>query len=210
MKRREVLAIVPAAAAVALGAAEITPVHAATLADVRARLVLAPVVRGRFEQRKDVRGFRRPLLSSGDFVLAQQRGLLWLTREPFAATLVITRDGIVQRDAENPAGKRLDVRNEPALRVVNELLLALLAADFERLAQSFTIATELRDGRAWRMRLVPADPQLQRWVERVELDGDEHLRGLRLVESGGDVTAIRFSEHRTAAALDAADAASFD
>jgi hypothetical protein len=197
---------------VALALVAAWPLRAApaTLADVRARLTLAPVVRGHFEQRKEVRGFRKPLVSTGEFVLAQRRGLLWQTREPFVATLVITRDGILQRDAEGRAGKRIDTRKEPGLRVVNELLLALLAADFDRLAQSFRGDAELRDGGAWRMRLVPADEQLQRWVERVELDGDEHLRALRLVESSGDTTAIRFSRHSTAADLDAAEAASFD
>ncbi|MBZ8143313.1 lipoprotein carrier protein LolA, partial [Rubrivivax gelatinosus] len=88
----------------------------AIVQQVRQRLAEAPVVRGEFEQRKTVKGFRNPLLSRGDFLVARERGVFWHTREPFASTLVLTRERLLARGADGSVSTRLDAREEPGLR----------------------------------------------------------------------------------------------
>ena len=51
------------------------PVHAADGDGVRARLAKPAVLRGQFEQQKQLQGFRNPLKSSGDFLLLRDRGI---------------------------------------------------------------------------------------------------------------------------------------
>jgi len=186
------LAVTPAAAV------ESVPPIAA---QARQRMSDEPVIRGEFEQRKTLKGFRNPLVSRGDFLVARDRGVVWRTREPFASSLAITRDKLLSRQADGTVVTRLNARDEPGLRAINEMLFALVAADLQALAQRFRIEGELLDAVRWRLVLVPRDTALSQWVTRIELEGDRYLRSVRLLESQGDASLIRFSQQTGAAVL---------
>jgi hypothetical protein len=179
------------------------------LREVRARLTQEPVVRGAFEQRKTVKGFRNPLVSSGEFVVAQQRGVLWRTLEPFASTLVVTRDRVLARGADGSVARRLSAKEEPAVRAISETLFGVMAADLAALEQRFLISGESAPA-GWKLALLPRDAALARWVQRIELEGDRFLRLVRLDEAGGDQTLIRLARHATAAALAPDEEARFE
>ncbi|MGE5866657.1 MAG: outer membrane lipoprotein carrier protein LolA [Rhizobacter sp.] len=180
------------------------------LEQVRRRLADAPVLKGSFEQRKTVKGFRQPLVSRGDFLVARDRGVLWHTREPFASELVITRDRLLSRQAGGVVDTQVDAAREPGIRAVNEMLFALMAADFDVLAQRFHIDGALQGAAAWRLVLTPKDAALAQWVARIELDGDRFVRQVRLAEAGGDSSAIALSGQATATSLSREDGARFD
>jgi hypothetical protein len=165
------------------------------LRDVRQRLTQEPVVRGAFEQRKSVKGFRNLLVSGGDFVVSRARGVLWRTLEPFASTLVVTRDRVLARQADGSIARVLNANDEPALRTISETLFGVMAADFAVLSQRFQIDGELAGREGWRLVLLPRDASLGRWVRRVDLEGDRFLRAVRLQEGNGDQTQIRLSRH---------------
>jgi hypothetical protein len=208
MKRRSfLLAVVAAAPVSAALAADPVP---QLLQDVRERLTAEPVVRGSFEQRKTVKGFRHPLVSTGDFVVSRQRGVLWRTLAPFASTLVVTADRVLARQADGSVTRRLSANDEPAVRALSETLLAVMAADLSVLAQRFRIEGDLVGRDAWRLQLTARDPAMARWVQRVELEGDRFLRSVRLSEGSGDVTQIRLAGHATGRALSAEEESQFE
>lgn len=204
MRSRRVFCI---AAAALLPARLLAQPASTLLADVRARLTTEPVVRGHFEQRKTVQGFRNPLLSTGDFVVSRQRGVLWRTVSPFASTLVVTPDRVVSRQADGTLARRLSANDEPAVRAVSETLFAVMSADLAALAQRFRIEGELAGAEGWRLQLLPREPALARWLQRADLEGDRYLRVVRLQEGGGDSTQIRLAGHSTARALTAEEEA---
>jgi hypothetical protein len=179
------------------------------LREVAQRLVQEPVVRGAFEQRKLVKGFRHPLVSGGSFVVARGRGVLWRTQEPYASSLVVTRDRVLARQADGTVARVLNATEEPAVRIISETLFGVMAADVALLAQRFSAEGELAGRDGWRLALLPRDPGLARWVRRVELEGDRFLRTVRLHEGSGDQTDIRMSRHATDTALRADEEVQF-
>jgi hypothetical protein len=183
--------------------------ESALITGVRARLVDGPVQRGAFEQRKTVQGFKHPLVSRGEWVLARGRGVAWHTREPYASTLVVTPDRLVMHAGEGTTVTRIEARDEPALRTVNQALFALMSADLRTLAQGFRIHGELH-ARGWSMVLVPREGTPTRWIARIELDGDRHLREVRLHETEGDRSVIRLSGHAVVQALTPQEEAGFE
>ncbi|HIV73216.1 MAG TPA: outer membrane lipoprotein carrier protein LolA [Candidatus Aquabacterium excrementipullorum] len=207
--RRHVLRGLAAAAACVAA----WPLHAQTtaaadpLAELGRRLTSPPVLRGDFEQTKTLKGFKRPLVSRGAFVMARGRGVHWATREPFASTIVVTRDRIRTLDATG--GNTVETRQEPGLRMVNDLLIGLLAGDVKALASRFQADLALEGARGWRLTLLPRDANLARFVTRIELQGDEHVKQVHWTEASGDDTRIRFSNHRLAP-LSEAESAWFD
>jgi len=203
-----------AAAGPAIGAGEAAAPAPATDVDalasrIRAQLDQPAVLRGRFEQTKQVAGFSRPLRSSGDFLVARDHGVLWRTREPFAGELRLTREEIVATEGGETAF-RLSAQEEPTVRVINGLMFSLLNGDVDRLGEHFTITGE-SGAEGWTLALTPRQPALAKLLAGVTLAGDRHVRRIELAEANGDRTGIVFSEQRdTPAALTAEEARRFE
>jgi hypothetical protein len=158
---------------------------------VRERLAQAPVLRGEFEQQKQVQGFSKPLISRGSFVVARERGVLWLTRTPFASQLRLTRDEI--KATQNGAvAFRLDASKEPSVRVINGLMFSLLNGDIGGLSELFKVEGSA-DGKAWQLHLTPRSSALAKLMASIDLGGDAQVRSITILEASGDKTVIRFS-----------------
>jgi len=179
-------------------------------AQVHARLLDTPLLRGEFQQSKTVAGFRKPLQSTGDFVLSRSEGVLWHTRHPFASTLVLTRDRVLSKQADGTTMLRLDAGEQPAVRAINELLFGLLQGDVAKLSQQFRIDGAVPDRTSWQLLLTPTDPTIARMFLRIELQGDRHVRQVRFEEANGDATLIRFEHLATTPPLSDAERKAFE
>jgi hypothetical protein len=180
-----------------LGALLLFGIGSATAGDVapgvRAQLEQAPVVRGSFEQTKELKGFRHPLRSGGGFLLVRDRGVIWETRSPFPSSVVLTRERLLVRQPDGSTRVLLDRRESAAMSAVNALLLALIGADLDALATQFELRESVRPGAGWRLELLPIDPALARVFARIVLDGDRHVREVVIEEREGDRSTIRFT-----------------
>jgi outer membrane lipoprotein-sorting protein len=156
---------------------------------VKAQLVDAEVVRGGFEQRKQVKGFKRPLVSTGDFVVVRGRGVKWHTLAPFESVLTVSKDDIVAKQGATEVF-RLDGAKEPTVRVINSVLFALLAGDVAVLRTHFEVDGAL-DPKGWHLRLTPKAVGLAQVLAQVTIEGDAFVRRLELTEAAGDTTLIR-------------------
>lgn len=167
--------------------------HAEDLAaSIRSRLLDAPVIRGNFEQRKSIAGFRKPVVSRGDFLITKERGVLWQTREPFNGSLKLTRNEIVTRSGSEET-MRLSASSQPGMQSVSRLLFALLSGDVQQLGENFTIQGTLRGAQGWQLQLVPKVEALSKLFSRIELNGDRYVRHVELFETSGDHTDIQLS-----------------
>jgi outer membrane lipoprotein-sorting protein len=169
------------------------------LEQVRAQLQSHAVVRGQFVQRKQLAGFTRPLESAGSFLLWREHGVVWNTARPFASSIVITRDAVRVAQGGKPYTLQSDAAREPALRIVNEILFAVLAGDVTRLEQRFEIAAQA-PGSSWTLRLTPREAAVKRAFTSIGVDGDSFVRGVQLQEANGDRTTITFDALSTATA----------
>lgn len=193
MKRRELLTLLPAGLGLAAAG-----VHAQSapelLADISRRLENPAVLRGEFEQTKTIKGFKRPLVSKGTFVMARDKGVQWITAQPFASTVVVTRERLLTL-GESGASRQIDTRQEPGLKAVNEMLMALLAGDVKALAERFQAEGALQGAQGWRLALKPRDATLAAFITRIELEGGRHVDSVNLHEASGDASRIRFFNH---------------
>ncbi len=176
-------------------------------AQVKERLDTGAVVHGRFEQQKQVKGFKRPLVSTGDFVVARGHGVRWHTASPFDSVLTVRPDDI--RSTQGGAEVfSLSASKEPTVRVINQVLFALLAGDVEVLRTHFEVKGTI-DAKAWHLELTPKAKALEKVLARIALEGDGFVRSLELTEGSGDVTRIRVDEPSSAQALSAEEQAGF-
>jgi outer membrane lipoprotein-sorting protein len=165
---------------------------------VRERLQQPEWLRGEFTQTKKVPGFAKPLVSRGDFVLARGRGVLWRTTKPFASELRLTRDEI-RATQGGQTSMRLEAAREPAVRVINTLMFALLNGDVSGLAELFQLGGAIK-GAGWQLALTPKPGALQQVLKKVELEGDSFVRRIQLFEANGDDSLIQLANLRPDAA----------
>lgn len=191
MKRRALLlSVLPLAAQAAPDLAQ----------SVRERLQQPEWLRGDFTQAKKVPGFAKPLVSTGNFVAARGRGVLWRTLKPFASELRLTQNEIRATQGGQTAMK-LDASREPAVRVINTLMFALLNGDVSGLAELFELSGSTK-GAGWQLALVPKPGALQQVLKKVELEGDGFVRRIQLFEANGDESLIQLSNQRTEGAAE--------
>lgn len=162
------------------------------VAVVKAQLEQATVLRGNFEQSKRIEGFSKPLLSSGDFIVSRERGVLWRTTKPFPSVLKLTRDEIVASQGDTVTF-RLSADSEPSVRIINGLMFSLLNGDVAALGKQFTISgTTVAE--QWALDLKPQQAAFAKLIRAIALKGDAHVSVIDIDEANGDHTQIRFSE----------------
>ncbi|RJF97213.1 outer membrane lipoprotein carrier protein LolA [Noviherbaspirillum saxi] len=170
--------------------------HAAIpVAKIQAVLAKPKMLCGRFDQTKHLAGMKKPLLSNGRFCVAAGKGVLWRTLQPFPNTLRLTRDEIVHMQGDRVA-MRLDAKQEPVVRMINNVLFSLLAGDLGQLETLFEGDGSV-EGNQWNVALKARDPGLAKVISAVSLDGGPYVKNIVLHEANGDRTSIAFSAMQT-------------
>jgi Outer membrane lipoprotein carrier protein LolA len=141
----------------------------------------SPLTIGAFTQEKRLKFLHKPLVSRGEFIFAKERGVLWKTQEPMASVLYVGEGGMLADGAR---------QSLPA--DVGRIFRALLGGDFNALAQDFSMQGEDKAGK-WQVRLMPINPEVQKMIQTVTIDGDREITAITLTETGGNVTSIAFS-----------------
>jgi hypothetical protein len=180
-------------------------------AGVRSRLAQPAVLRGQFEQRKQLKGFRNPLVSRGDFLLVRDRGVAWDTTEPFASSALLTRERLLTTLPDGSRRVVIDSSASAGMAAANSLLMALVSGDVAALSSQFDAEESLAADGRWTLALQPREAGLQRVFKRITLHGDRHVREVDIEEAGGDRTTLRFIDlSDQPAAPTAAESARFD
>jgi len=181
------------AAAAALAALAL--LGAAPTAKIQSMLARPKILCGRFDQQKQLVGLKKPVSSNGRFCVVADKGVLWRTLQPFPNTLKITREEIVQLSGARVA-LRMDARQEPAVRMINSVLFALLGGDLEPLEKIFQIDGAVQEN-SWSVTLTPRDAGFGQVISAIALDGGVYVRSIVISQAGGDRTAIEFSAIQT-------------
>ena len=168
---------------------------AAPVAEIQAILAKPKVLCGRFDQTKQLVGLKNPLRSNGRFCVVAGKGVLWRSLQPFANTLRLTRDEIVQWQGERLA-MRLNAKQEPTVQLINTLLFSILAGDFGQLEKYFDVEGVAGDG-VWSVKLKARDAGVAKVIGAIALDGGAYVKNIAIDEAKGDRTRIVFSAIQT-------------
>ena len=178
---------------------------AAPVAEIQSMLAKPKVLCGRFDQRKQLAGLKKPLASNGRFCVVADKGVLWRTLQPFPNTVRLTRDEIVHMQGDRVT-MRLDAKQEPAVRLINSVLFALLAGDLDQIEKLFEIDGYIHDN-LWKVTLKAREPALAKALSNVVLDGGAYVKNITISETSGDRNSIVFSEIQTGEAAMTVDEA---
>ncbi len=169
--------------------------QAMTLEALQQRFSSQPVVRAAFTQTREIKGMAQPLKSSGEMLIAQQKGLWWHQAKPFPLTLVLDEQRMVQV-MNGQAPQIVTAESNPQMFQFNHLLRALFQADRQVLEQNFTLDFADLGDRRWRLVLTPKTSPLDKLFNAITLNGREYLDQIELNDRQGDLTRITLSNQR--------------
>ncbi|AGO53751.1 LolA family protein [Serratia plymuthica] len=171
--------------------------QAVTLTELQQRFGQQPVLRAEFEQQRSISGMAKPLKSSGELLISQQKGLWWSQQKPFPLTLLLDDKRMVQTLAGQPP-QVVTADNNPQMFQFNHLLTALFHADSQALEQNFALQFSDLGHNKWRLILTPKTTPLDRLFKRITLNGEQFLETIDIDDMQSDATHIRFFNQRTA------------
>ncbi|NBA94005.1 outer membrane lipoprotein carrier protein LolA [Pseudomonas sp. R5(2019)] len=170
------------------------------LKDLQAQLAKPAVIHGPFTQEKHLRALPQPLVSKGDFVLAKEKGLLWLLKTPVQQDYRIDAQGIARRD---PSGwQRLPGKTAAAQQ--NQLFFAVLKGDSSGLERDFELALQ-GDAKRWQLNLTPRSLLLKQIFTAITINGGTFVERIELLETQGDSTVLLMPASTSAASLSPAE-----
>jgi len=152
------------------------------LAQINARLAKTVITNGNFQQEKQLKILRKPLISTGVFTYHQSKGVIWKTLTPVASLLLVNQSHLLTNQGEQAV---------PA--TFGRVFQAMLGGDLTQLADDFAI-TGTDQKVSWHIQLKPKDELLQKIISDITLSGDNELRLLEIRETGGNITHIKFDQ----------------
>jgi hypothetical protein len=163
------------------------------------RLAEHSIVQGNFEQEKTLSRLKRTLKSSGNFIIASGLGMVWDTVKPFASTLTLGKDYLIQ---SRPGGQKTVLNaqgNETFLRMA-EVISAVFSGNSQGLMDNFDI---FYAGAAagWELGLSPKNAAIGSFAEKIIMKGDAAIRSIIIYEQNGDAVQYFLSNHRYPAEL---------
>lgn len=147
----------------------------------------AQVLRGTFVQKKHLSELDRPLVSSGTYVVAQGHGLLWQIQKPVTSQLVITPQKLIER-SNGQQTNHISAQQQPALRAVASVLLALFKGNTEQLSRYFK-SQRASDGNT--LTLTPKTEALSHYIKGLAISDSGHTRRIRINRPNGDYSVIK-------------------
>jgi Outer membrane lipoprotein carrier protein LolA len=152
------------------------------LIHITTHLVKAPITQGSFQQEKQLKFLRKPLMSTGTFTYHQSKGVIWKTLSPIPSVLMINDSKLLTGQGEQAV---------PA--AFGNVFKALLGGELNRLAEGFDM-TGTEQKTSWQLQLKPKDELLRKIISTILISGDTELRLLEIQEVTGNHTQISFTK----------------
>jgi hypothetical protein len=162
------------------------------LASPSARLSAARVVKGRFTHHKHLREIPKPLVANGEFIFARELGVYWHTLAPFDSVVVLTPSGILEK-SEGTGSMRLSAEEQPAVRLIAQVFLALFTLDMNTLEKNFRLSSPGEATGRWTVILEPRDGAVARAFARAAVSGAADVEQVVLTDTQGDRTVIELA-----------------
>ncbi|WP_413111566.1 outer membrane lipoprotein carrier protein LolA [Thaumasiovibrio sp. DFM-14] len=160
------------------------------LSDIEALLQQRNENSGQFQQRKTLPGLNQPLLSSGEYLIDQQRGMVWQQQRPFTDTLVIRAGKLFHYQQGEYS---LSDAPEAYASMVTMLLDGLLAGQVVALSSQGVLDAQIEQ-QHWRVELIPSVSPLNQLFAQIHIVGNKGcVTQIDLLEQQGGETRISLS-----------------
>jgi len=164
-----------------------------------ANLSEKPIVKGIFAQEKHLNRLNRSLMSSGNFLISVEQGMVWETLQPFPSTMIMGKDFIMQV-RQNGQKSVLSSQGNETFTQMSDVINSVFSGQGQRLLENFEVYF-LGNVSNWSIGLLPRDSVFSSFITKITMSGGSAIRSIRIFEQNGDVITYTLSNHSYPAAL---------
>lgn len=167
-----------------------------TLETVCASLSAKQNTTGDFTQTKTIQTNSRKLKSTGKYIICPE-GILWRTEKPVAASLILTKDSMIQI-AANGNKNVMDGKDNLIFQNISETLSSVFSGDVAALKKNFNCKFETKEAGNWLVKLEPVDSTIASVMNVLELSGcwseknKAEMTKLIMTEASGNTISYEF------------------
>jgi len=185
----------------------LTPQTRAAFNATCANLAANPIVKGNFAQEKHLSRLNRSLMSSGNFIIAAEQGMVWETLRPFPSTMIMGKDFIMQ---VRPDGRKsvISAQGNETFTQMSDVLSSVFSGQSQGLLENFDVYFSGSVSN-WTMGLLPKDRVFASFIVRITMRGDSAIKSIRLFEPNSDIITYTLSNHNYPVRLSAHEEAFF-
>ncbi|MCL2804575.1 MAG: outer membrane lipoprotein carrier protein LolA [Treponema sp.] len=150
-----------------------------------------PIVKGNFVQEKYLNRLDRSLISSGNYIIAAEQGMVWETLKPFPSTMIMGKDFIMQ---SRPDGRKsvLSAQGNESFTQMADILSSVFSGRGQGLLENFEVYFSGSVSN-WNMGLLPRSSVFASFAAKITMSGDSAIRSIRIFEQNGDVITYTLS-----------------
>ncbi len=158
-------------------------------------LALKNNIQGKFNQEKHIKVLSRPLLSSGEFILSEQQGLVWDTQQPTKSRIKVNTTGLYEWKVTSSDFTQGQWQVKPESQSAGfsryaKSFQALLNADIKQLQEGFDLYWQ-RTANNWQLGLKPKqNSQLTKLISWITVAGSDRVDMIQIREQSGDFSQI--------------------
>lgn len=143
-----------------------------------------------FVQEKKTRFISQPLISSGHFAFAPQRGLLWEIQQPFAAKTLFADDQVFLYDTQKGWGKSDDSLIDKAFA---DTFKRIIAGNWQAMDAHFDIKTTANTDSHWEVQLTPTATGIKSVLQHIVIQGAKTIAAVTVIDQRDNRTTISLS-----------------
>lgn len=167
---------------------------------------------GIFTQTKVIAQSGRKLKSTGTFIISPY-GIMWKTEKPFANTLIITENKMIQTTASGNQSV-LDGSDNQIFKNISTVLRSLFMGNSQELYKNFDIVVKSSQSDNWIIELSPKDANIASVMKIFTLSGAIQkdrtiLNSLEIQENSNNIIKYEFSDQKYPQDLTENEKASF-
>jgi hypothetical protein len=149
------------------------------------------LVQGLFTQKKYLSILKQPVIISGEFQVRSLNELVWKQTDPIMVTYTV-EDNQLYRSKDGYKREELSGFSEGPAQLLLSTMIAAMAGEFEQLNKQFNLSLQLQDC-DWLIKLNPANDELRKFIDYIELSGNRYLKQMVIWELSGDKTQIELT-----------------
>lgn len=171
----------------------------ANLAQIQQNLTIVPLFQCEFSQTRQLKEMNLNLQSSGEFVLSQQKGVIWQQTAPFPQTMVMTEKQIYQ--SVTGSVQIISAKEQPQLFHFTQLMSDVLQGNWQALGDYFDLQSQATQKSEWQVLLTPKKAPFQQIFNQIALTGDKTIKSVLIQDKQGDSTHLQFQHCKALKAL---------
>ncbi|TCP94900.1 outer membrane lipoprotein carrier protein LolA [Cricetibacter osteomyelitidis] len=167
--------------------------YAFDVAELEQQLRQTKIVQGQFIQQRFLKGLDKPIVSSGQFALAQGKGLLWQMEKPITNTMRVTPQQGIEYLINNQWAKKKQSTAAETQQI--QLFLNLLEGNTQGLKEQFNLQLQ-GNAAQWQLQLTPNSFLIKNIFNKIEIQGGKTVQQIDLYETQGDNSRILLQQQR--------------